>query len=65
MTRGGQRERDREKAAAAQQKVKTKLTGDPQKRKEQDAKALADKIAQKKQKQLVLLVPKRRNLLKK
>lgn len=48
MTRGDQRERARAKNQADAAKKATKLTGNPQARKEADMKAMADKAAAKK-----------------
>ncbi|ESR34156.1 hypothetical protein CICLE_v10006390mg [Citrus x clementina] len=48
MTRGNQRERDRERAAARGSKGKTKDDGlTPEQRRERDAKALQEKAAKK------------------
>ncbi|KLT43429.1 hypothetical protein CC85DRAFT_52684 [Cutaneotrichosporon oleaginosum] len=46
MTRGDQRERDRAKNQAKNASAQKKQSGDPTKRKEADAKALQEKIAQ-------------------
>jgi hypothetical protein len=48
MTRGNQREIDRQRAANRHGDKKEKKTGDPKTRNENDAKALAEKIARKK-----------------
>lgn len=48
MTRGNQREIDRQRAAARHGEQKQAKAGDPNARREADAKALADKIAKKK-----------------
>ncbi len=48
MTRGNQREIDRARAEARHAHKKDSKSGDPDKRREADAKALADKIAAKK-----------------
>lgn len=47
MTRGNQREIDRQRAANREGKSKKATEGDPIKRRENDAKALQDKIAAK------------------
>jgi hypothetical protein len=48
MTRGNQREKDRERAAARNGKSKTKDDGlTPEQRRERDAKALQEKAAKK------------------
>ncbi len=47
MTRGNQREIDRQRAANRHDHSGAKLEGDPNKRREADAKALQDKIARK------------------
>ncbi|KAI9632789.1 uncharacterized protein MKK02DRAFT_41101 [Dioszegia hungarica] len=47
MTRGDQRDRDRAKNLAKLAAAGTKKSGNPQQRREADAKALADKIAAK------------------
>ena len=47
MTRGNQREIDRQRAANRHDHHGPKMDGDPNKRREADAKALQDKIARK------------------
>ena len=49
MTRGNQREIDRQRALNRANKTGEAKTGDPIARREADAKALADKIAKKKE----------------